>query len=93
MCVCVCVCSIHRATLWILGEYCTNVEDITRVVTVVRTALGEVSGCGLHTWGAESAVYLHSSHWSILNCEKQLVVRLVRMVILVRLVRGVGGLW
>lgn len=35
--------SIHRAALWILGEYCTTVEDIAKVVTEIRAALGEVS--------------------------------------------------
>ena len=34
--------SIHRAALWILGEYCTTVGDIAKVVTEIRTALGEV---------------------------------------------------
>ena len=37
-----CLVSIHRAALWILGEYCTSVEDIARVVAEIRTALGEV---------------------------------------------------
>ena len=37
--------SIHRAALWILGEYCTSVEDISKVVTEIRTALGEVNNC------------------------------------------------
>ena len=34
--------SIHRAALWILGEYCTSVEDIARVIQEVRMAIGEV---------------------------------------------------
>jgi len=34
--------NIHRATLWILGEYCTSVEDISRVIQEVRMAIGEV---------------------------------------------------
>lgn len=33
---------VHRSTLWILGEYCTTVEDISRLVVEIRTALGEV---------------------------------------------------
>ena len=33
---------IHRSTLWILGEYCTTVEDISRIIVEIRTALGEV---------------------------------------------------
>ena len=33
---------VHRSTLWILGEYCTEVSDITRVVAEIRTSLGEV---------------------------------------------------
>lgn len=37
-----CEFSIHRAALWILGEYCTGVEDISRVLSEVRTAIGEV---------------------------------------------------
>ena len=37
--------SIHRAALWILGEYCTGVEDISRVLSEIRTAVGEVSVC------------------------------------------------
>jgi len=36
-------CSVHRGMLWILGEYCTSVEEIMRVILEVRTALGEVS--------------------------------------------------
>lgn len=34
---------IHRAALWILGEYCTTAEDIQSVMTLIRQALGEVS--------------------------------------------------
>ena len=51
MCVCVCV-SIHRAVLWILGEYCTSVEDISNVLAQIKASLGEVNlmnddwGCG-----------------------------------------------
>lgn len=41
--VCVCALSIHRAALWILGEYCTSVEDIARVLSEIRAAIGEVS--------------------------------------------------
>ena len=33
---------VHRSTLWILGEYCTDMTDITKLVAAVRTALGEV---------------------------------------------------
>jgi len=33
---------IHRAALWILGEYCTGVEDIQNVMTLVRQSLGEI---------------------------------------------------
>ncbi len=51
---CVCVCSIHRAALWILGEYCTSVEEIANVLAEIKTSLGEVriykgheGGCGL----------------------------------------------
>ena len=41
--VCVCgVCSIHRASLWILGEYCTSVEDISCVLAEIKISLGEV---------------------------------------------------
>ena len=34
---------IHRAALWILGEYCTSSEDIQSVMTLIRQSLGEVS--------------------------------------------------
>lgn len=34
--------NIHRAALWILGEYCTSVEDISRVIQEIRVALGEI---------------------------------------------------
>lgn len=34
---------IHRAALWILGEYCTEVEDIQNVMTLIRQSLGDVS--------------------------------------------------
>ena len=33
---------VHCSTLWILGEYCSTVEDISRVIMEIRTALGEV---------------------------------------------------
>ena len=33
---------IHRAALWILGEYCTTIEDIQSVMTEVRNLLGEI---------------------------------------------------
>lgn len=33
---------IHRAALWILGEYCTTSEDIQSVMTLVRQSLGEI---------------------------------------------------
>jgi coatomer subunit beta len=36
---------IHRAALWILGEYCTSKEDIQNVMTIIRQSLGDVSGC------------------------------------------------
>lgn len=35
-------CRIHRAALWILGEYCETNEDIQNVMTMIRQALGEV---------------------------------------------------
>ena len=38
-----CYYSVHRGMLWILGEYCTSVEEIMRVIVEIRTALGEVS--------------------------------------------------
>jgi len=33
---------IHRAALWILGEYCTTSDDIQSVMTLVRQSLGEI---------------------------------------------------
>lgn len=33
---------IHRAALWILGEYCTTSEDIQSVMTLIRQSLGEI---------------------------------------------------
>lgn len=33
---------VHRATLWILGEYATSKEDIQAVMNRVRAALGEL---------------------------------------------------
>ncbi|XP_030844393.1 coatomer subunit beta [Strongylocentrotus purpuratus] len=33
---------IHRAALWILGEYCTTIEDIQSLMTEVRNLLGEI---------------------------------------------------
>ena len=39
------VISVHRGMLWILGEYCTTVEEIMRVIVEIRTALGEVCVC------------------------------------------------
>nr|XP_054775033.1 coatomer subunit beta-like isoform X2 [Lytechinus pictus] len=33
---------IHRAALWILGEYCTSIEDIQSLMTEVRNLLGEI---------------------------------------------------
>ena len=34
---------IHRAALWILGEYCETNEDIQNVMTMIRQAIGEVN--------------------------------------------------
>ncbi|CAF1146558.1 unnamed protein product, partial [Brachionus calyciflorus] len=33
---------ILRGTLWILGEYCENVEDIQNLITQVRQSLGDI---------------------------------------------------
>ncbi|XP_022295702.2 coatomer subunit beta-like [Crassostrea virginica] len=33
---------IHRAALWILGEYCETNEDIQNVMTMIRQAIGEI---------------------------------------------------
>ncbi|XP_055890054.1 coatomer subunit beta-like isoform X1 [Biomphalaria glabrata] len=33
---------IHRAALWILGEYCTSSDDIQSVMTLIRQSLGEI---------------------------------------------------
>ncbi|KAG0411237.1 hypothetical protein HPB47_011635, partial [Ixodes persulcatus] len=33
---------IHRGALWLLGEYCTTVEDIQSFMTEIRQALGEI---------------------------------------------------
>lgn len=33
---------IHRAALWILGEYCTSVEDIQSLMNEIRNSLGEI---------------------------------------------------
>ncbi|XP_070532098.1 coatomer subunit beta-like [Ptychodera flava] len=33
---------IHRAALWILGEYCTTTEDIQSVINELRMALGDL---------------------------------------------------
>ena len=40
---------IHRGALWILGEYANSVEDISRVMQVVKSAIGEVSTALMHT--------------------------------------------
>ena len=40
---CIVCISVHRGMLWILGEYCTSVEEIMRVIVEIRTALGEVN--------------------------------------------------
>ena len=34
---------IHRAAMWILGEYCTSTEDIQNVMTLIRQSIGDVS--------------------------------------------------
>ena len=34
--------TVHRHTLWILGEYATTVDEITGVVGSIRTSLGEL---------------------------------------------------
>lgn len=34
---------VHRAALWILGEYTTSVTDIKEVMKQIKHALGEVS--------------------------------------------------
>lgn len=33
---------IHRAAMWILGEYCVSAEDIQSVMTLIRQSLGEI---------------------------------------------------
>lgn len=33
---------VHRAALWILGEYATSVEDMEAVTRQVKAALGEL---------------------------------------------------
>lgn len=33
---------IHRASLWILGEYCQTEDDITQVFDVINQAIGEI---------------------------------------------------
>lgn len=33
---------VHRAALWILGEYVTNSKDVLQVIEAVNQALGEV---------------------------------------------------
>ena len=33
---------VHRSILWILGEYCTSVDDINRLMAELRKSLGEV---------------------------------------------------
>lgn len=33
---------VHRAALWILGEYCTTVEDIQSLMNEIRNSLGEI---------------------------------------------------
>ncbi|KAK3097902.1 hypothetical protein FSP39_014288 [Pinctada imbricata] len=33
---------IHRAAMWILGEYCETSEDIQNVMTMIRQSLGEI---------------------------------------------------
>lgn len=33
---------IHRAALWILGEYCTTIDNIQSLMTEIRTSLGEI---------------------------------------------------
>lgn len=33
---------IHRAALWVLGEYCVTAEDIQNVMTLIRQSLGEI---------------------------------------------------
>ena len=40
-----CTCAIyriHRAALWILGEYCTTIDNIQSLMTEIRTSLGEI---------------------------------------------------
>lgn len=33
---------VHRGTLWILGEYATGVDDISKVLQVIKNAIGEI---------------------------------------------------
>lgn len=33
---------VHRAALWILGEYITNVKEILEVIEVVNQTIGEI---------------------------------------------------
>lgn len=41
---CACTCGrVHRAALWILGEYCSNAEDVQNLMMLIRQSLGNVS--------------------------------------------------
>lgn len=33
---------VHRAAIWILGEYATSVDDIRSVMSKIRQSLGEI---------------------------------------------------
>ena len=65
---------IHRAALWILGEYCTTADDIQNVMTLIRQSLGEV-GKTLVDWLVWTQGLLVSilSHWNVCvaNTHKQ----------------------
>ncbi len=36
---------VHQSVLWILGEYCTSIDDINLLMQEMRICLGEVCAC------------------------------------------------
>ena len=67
---------IHRAALWILGEYCTTTEEIQSLMNEIRNSLGEIpivedemrKAAGENTEGIEEDIRFFFFKLYLLKC-------------------------
>lgn len=60
---------IHRAALWILGEYCEKKDDIQSVMTLIRQSLGEVRQQSLKTIVVRVFMTLYQNAFLLKYCK------------------------